>query len=132
MSKLKQISYGPSTALYGIIGYPLGHTLSPLMHNTAFMETGIDAVYLAFPMKNIINLKYSMRQFGVHGLSVTIPHKINIKRSVEKIDPMAVQIGSVNTVMWDKKGLLYGCNTDGDGALDAIVKNGCDVKGKKV
>ncbi|MES0488396.1 MAG: shikimate dehydrogenase [Leptospirales bacterium] len=125
-------SVNPGTKIYGIIGYPLGHSLSPAMHNAAFVAAGIDAVYLTFPMKNVINIKYSMRQFSVQGLSVTIPHKINIRRSVDKIDPLALQIGSVNTVLWNKNGLLEGYNTDGPGAVQAIEESGFSIKGKKV
>ena len=121
-----------STALYGIIGYPLGHSLSPLMHNAAFRECNINAVYLAFPMKNIINLKYSMKQFGIRGLSVTIPHKTHVKRFIDQMDPIAVQIGSVNTVVRNKSGLLYGTNTDGYGSIEAIKSSGFDIKGKKI
>lgn len=120
------------TALYGIIGYPLGHTFSPAMHNAAFEAVGFNGVYIAFPMKNILNLKYSMRQLNVRGLSVTIPHKMKIRRSVDQVDPLAVQIGSINTVVVQKNGLLKAYNTDGPGAVEAIERTGFHIQGKKI
>lgn len=120
------------TSIYGVIGYPLGHTLSPTMHNAGFEAAKINAVYLAFPMKNIINIKYSMKQFGIKGLSVTIPYKLRIKRSLDEISPLAIQVGSVNTILRTSSGLLSGHTTDGDGAMDAIEDQGLQIKDKKV
>ncbi|MDH4200748.1 MAG: shikimate dehydrogenase [Spirochaetia bacterium] len=120
------------TSIYGIIGFPLGHTLSPAMHNAGFDAAGINAVYLPFPMKNILNIKYSMKQFGIKGLSVTIPHKIHIKRSLDQIDSLAIQVGSVNTILWDKTGLLCGFTTDGAGAVNAIENYGFNMEGKNI
>ena len=120
------------TDIFGIIGYPLGHTLSPAMHNAGFEAAGINAIYLSFQMKNIINIKYSLRQFGIKGLSVTIPHKIHIKRALDQIDPLAIQVGSVNTILWGKSGLLTGYTTDGLGAVDAIHNHGFKIEGKNI
>lgn len=121
-----------STLLYGIVGYPLGHSISPAMHNAAMQELGINAVYLAFPMKSIIQLKYTLNQLGIRGISVTIPHKIRIRRMLDKIDPLALQIGSVNTVVRSKANLWAGFNTDGPGALRAITYSGFSLEGKNV
>lgn len=120
------------TALYGIIGYPLGHTFSPAMHNAAFSHNRINAVYLPFPVKNLLQFKHSMRQFNIKGISVTIPHKINIRRQLDQIHPLALQIGSVNTVLWGKAGLLEGYNTDGLGAVQAIKETGFQIKNSKI
>lgn len=121
-----------NTSLYGIIGYPLGHTLSPTMHNAGFEAAGINAIYLPFPMKNLINIKYSMKRFGIKGLSVTIPHKLHVKRILDQVDPLAIQVGSVNTILWSKSGLLTGYTTDGSGAVDAIQRQGMKLQGKKI
>ena len=121
-----------ATRLYGIIGHPLGHTISPAMHNAAHEATGINAVYLAFPMKNIIQIKHTLRQLGIRGLSVTIPHKISIRRILDKIDPLALQIGSVNTLVRGKSDLWEGYNTDGPGAIRAILETGFTLAGKNV
>lgn len=120
------------TQIYGIIGNPLGHTFSPAMHNAAYADRKINAVYLAFPVKNLIQLKYSMRQWNIRGLSVTIPYKISIRRLLDRIDPLALQIGSVNTILWGKTGLLEGYNTDGPGAVMALKKSQVTLAGKKI
>lgn len=120
------------THIYGIIGNPLGHTFSPAMHNAAYADRKINAVYLAFPVKNLIQLKYSMRQWNIRGLSVTIPYKISIRRLLDRIDPLALQIGSVNTILWGKTGLLEGYNTDGPGAVMALKKSQVTLAGKKI
>ncbi len=121
-----------NTKLFGIIGYPLGHSFSPAMHNAAFEKLKMNAVYLAFPMKSILNLKYSMKQLGIRGLSVTIPYKIKIRRSVDQIDPLALQIGSINTLTIDPSGVTEGYNTDGPGAVESIEKSGFKIEGKKI
>ncbi|GAB4428088.1 MAG: shikimate dehydrogenase [Turneriella sp.] len=120
------------TRLYGIIGNPLSHTFSPAMHNAGFAARGINAVYLAFPLQNLTHLKYSMRQWSIQGLSVTIPYKISIRRLLDRIDPLALQIGSVNTLRWGKDDALEGYNTDGPGAIMALKKEKIALKGKKV
>ena len=120
------------TSLFGVIGYPLGHSFSPEIHNVAFHETGYNGVYLAFPMRYLAGLKYSMKHLGITGLSVTIPHKIRIRRILDKIEPDALRIGSVNTVKRNEAGLLEGYNTDGMGALKAIQQFGLNLAGKKV
>jgi len=120
------------TQIYGIIGNPLGHTFSPAMHNAAYENRKINAVYLAFPVKNLIQLKYSMRQWNIRGLSVTIPYKISIRRLLDRIDPLALQIGLVNTILWGKTGLLEGYNTDGPGAIMALKKSQVPITDKKV
>ncbi len=121
-----------ATKVFGIIGNPLSHTFSPAMHNAAFAARKINAVYLAFPLKNLIQLKYSMKQWNIQGLSVTIPYKISIRRLLDRIDPLALQIGSVNTVVWGKTGLLEGYNTDGPGAMMALRKSHVTLAGKKI
>lgn len=120
------------TRLYGIIGNPLGHTFSPAMHNAAFEAACINAVYLAFPVKNLIQLKHSLKQLNVRGLSVTIPYKTKVRRIVTQIDPLALQIGSINTIIWGNGDFLEGHNTDGPGAVRAIIEEGFDLKGKNV
>lgn len=120
------------TKLFGIIGNPLGHTFSPAMHNAAYAARKINAVYLAFPVKNLIQLKYSMKQWNIRALSVTIPYKISIRRLLDQIDPLALQIGSVNTILWGKTGLLEGYNTDGPGAIMALKKDRVPLAGKRI
>ncbi|RME91217.1 MAG: shikimate dehydrogenase [Candidatus Hydrogenedentota bacterium] len=120
------------TRKFGIIGYPLGHSLSPAMHNAAFEALNMNAVYLPFPVKNLVGLKHSLRQLGVEGVSVTIPYKVRVRRIVDTLDPLAIQIGSINTMVFDPKGLLRGYNTDGIGAVRALNNHGFNITGKKI
>ena len=119
------------TKIFGIIGYPLGHTFSPEMHNNAFRALGINAIYLVFPMRNLIGLKNAMRKFSICGLSVTIPFKEKIRRIVDHIDPLAMEIGAINTIVW-KRNLLEGYNTDGIGAREALKEKGISLQGKRI
>ncbi len=124
-------SINSETKKFGIIGYPISHTFSPAMHNAAFSADGFNGIYLVFPMKNLISLKFSMRQLKIEGLSVTIPHKIHVLRILDAIDPAAVQIGSVNTLVWENN-ILKGYNTDAYGAVHSLKENGVSLAGKKV
>lgn len=119
------------TQIFGIIGNPLAHTFSPAMHNAAFAALGINAVYLPFPMENLSGLKHALKQLNIRGLSVTIPHKLTVRRVIDKIDELAEDSGSVNTLFWDK-GELSGTNTDGYGAVLALKKEDIILQGKKV
>lgn len=119
------------TKKFGIIGFPLSHSYSPLIHNAAYEASKFNAVYLPFPMKNLIQLKHSMRQMGIHGLSITIPHKIAIRRFLDALDPIAIQIGSVNTLVREDN-LLKGYNTDAYGAVEALKSSGVNLKNKKI
>jgi len=88
------------TRLYGLIGYPVKHTFSPLMHNAAFESLGINAVYLAFEIRPQ-DLKAGlscMKSMGVGGLNVTIPHKEKILDYLDEIDKEASLIKAVNTI----------------------------------
>jgi 3-dehydroquinate dehydratase/shikimate dehydrogenase len=108
------------TRAYGVIGDPIGHSLSPLMHNTAFRARKFDAVYVPFLVRNLREFLGTMNQFGVAGLSVTIPHKETMLRFLGDCDPLAGRIGAVNTVVVRGGGRLYGYNTDYVGVLRSI------------
>ncbi len=116
------------TDLYGIIGHPLGQSLSPIMHNAAFSAKGLNAVYLAFETKDIEDALKGMRALGIKGMSVTIPHKSSVIPLLDHVDRLAERIGAVNTIVSDK-GRLVGHNTDGLGALKAL-KEKTEVSGK--
>jgi shikimate dehydrogenase len=107
------------TDVYGVIGYPLGHSLSPVMHNAAFSAKGLNAVYLAFETKEIEDALKGMRALGIKGMSVTIPHKSSVIPLLDHVDRLAESIGAVNTIVNDKDRLV-GHNTDGLGALKAL------------
>ena len=116
------------TRLFGVIGYPLGHTLSPVMHNTAFSIMGINAVYLAFPVQDLSMCVNAVRTLNIGGLSVTIPHKTAILPLLDEVDSLALKIGAVNTVV-NRDGRLTGYNTDAIGAFMALGKK-TDLRGK--
>lgn len=112
---------GPDTELYGVIADPVGHSLSPIIHNAAFREAGIDAVYVPFrvPADNLAEFMEDAPRLGLKGISVTIPHKEAIARHLTKVDPAAKGIAAVNTVL-PKDGDVLGYNTDCKAALDAL------------
>jgi 3-dehydroquinate dehydratase/shikimate dehydrogenase len=110
------------TRVFGVIGDPIAHSLSPLLHNTAFAAQKINAVYLPFLVKDLRDFLKSAPEFGVHGFSVTLPHKQTILRHLRDCDSLSADIGAVNTVVVRPDGSLYGCNTDYVGVLRALEK----------
>jgi shikimate dehydrogenase len=107
------------TQIYGVIGYPLGHTLSPVMHNAAFKANGLKAVYLPFETRDLPGALAGMRALGIRGMSVTLPHKAAVIPLLDTVDDLAKKIGAVNTVI-NKGGRLIGTNTDALGAFRAL------------
>src|SRR5438445_1410710 len=119
------------TRVYGVIGDPIGHSLSPLLHNTGFVACRIDAVYLPFLVRQHGDFLAAIPEFGVRGFSVTIPHKQAILKHLKECEPLAAEIGAVNTVVVRSDGSLYGCNTDYVGVLRALEKK-LQIKGSRV
>jgi len=107
------------TQLYGVIGSPVGHSLSPSMHNAAFSALQLNAVYLAFEVADLQGCLAGVRALGIRGLSVTIPHKEAVMPLLDSLDHRAACIGAVNTIV-NRDGKLVGYNTDGSGALRAL------------
>lgn len=107
------------TALYGVIGNPVRHSLSPALHNAAFSATSLNAVYLAFEIEDIEECVKGIRALGIKGTSITIPFKTAVMPFLDEIDPLARRIGAVNTIANDN-GRLKGYNTDALGALKAL------------
>lgn len=122
-----------STAVYGLIGDPIDHSLSPIIQNAAFRSTGIDAVYVPFRVtrQSLGDAVRGLRASDVKGFNVTAPHKVTAQNYLDKIDPSADVIGSVNTVI-NENGKLWGHNTDGVGALKALEEAGASPDGKAV
>jgi len=121
------------TRVCGVIGDPIEHTLSPIMHNAAFKALKLDFAFLAFKVKaaDVEKAVSGMRALGIHGLNVTMPHKSAVINYLDEVDQAAKAIGSVNTIL-NKDGRLFGFNTDGVGALQALRENGVELRGKKV
>ncbi|MCU0578181.1 MAG: shikimate dehydrogenase [Desulfobacterota bacterium] len=115
----RQIMIDQQTQLYGVIGHPLGHTLSPVLHNAAFRALALNAVYLAFETLNLPEALAGMKALNLRGLSVTIPHKTAVIPLLDGVDELAGKIGAVNTIT-NRGGRLIGTNTDALGALKAL------------
>jgi shikimate dehydrogenase len=119
----------PATRLCAVIGNPIGHSLSPALHNAAFNALGLDFVYVAFRVEDLRSAIGGMRALeNFRGLSVTIPHKIEIMEYLDEVDDIDRSIGSINTVI-NEGGRLIGFGTDGPGALKALVDAGVDTAG---
>ena len=119
------------TRVYGVIGDPVGHSLSPLLHNTGFTMRRVDAVYLPFLVHRLGDFLAAIPEFGVRGFSVTLPHKQTILKHLKECEPLAAQIGAANTVVVRSDGSLYGCNTDYVGVLRALEKK-LSIRGSRV
>jgi len=125
---------GGKTKIVGIFGYPLAHSLSPHLHNAAFVELGLDFVYLPFwvQSKNLDVAARAIRSLNMVGVNVTIPHKERIMAYLDEVTPDARMIGAVNTVL-NRKGKLIGYNTDGQGFIDSLQGEGeFNLNGKRV
>ncbi len=110
------------TRVYGVIGNPIGHSLSPVMQNAALAARRINAVYAPFLVRDLRDFLQSIGPFEVRGFSVTLPHKERILRHLDECDPLAERIGAVNTVTVRGSGKLYGSNTDYVGVLSALQR----------
>ena len=107
--------------MYGLIGDPVDHSISPIIQNAAFRRTGLDAIYVTFQVKkrDLNAAIIGGLALDIRGFNVTIPHKIRITRYLDTLDQEASNIGSVNTVV-NHKGSLKGFNTDSVGALKTV------------
>jgi shikimate dehydrogenase len=107
--------------------------MSPVMHNAAFKNKGVDCVYLPFKVKKeeLGKAIEGMRALNIRGLNVTIPHKVDVIQFLDELDPLADKIGAVNTIV-NNGGVLKGYNTDATGFLQALRERGIEPKGKSV
>ena len=121
------------TKVYGVIGDPIEHSLSPIMHNAAFKALKLDCTFVAFKVTpaEVGNAVCGMCALDIQGLSVTMPHKKAVISYLDEVDKTARFLSAVNTIH-NRNGTLFGFNTDGVGALQALVENGVKVEGKKV
>jgi len=130
MKDIRSIS--TSTKFCAVIGNPIEHSLSPAIHNAAFADLGLDFVYLAFHVEDVKSVLTGMRALkNFCGMSITIPHKIEIMKYIDDVDEVDQSIGSINTVI-NKDGRLLGLGTDGPGALKAIFDAGVDINKKNI
>ncbi|MDR3291048.1 MAG: shikimate dehydrogenase [Methanobrevibacter sp.] len=118
--------------VFGLIGDPIGHSLSTFMHNAVFKELNLDYAYLPFNVKkeNLSNAINGAKSLNIKGLNVTIPHKINVMKFMDEIDFVAAMIGAVNTIKFEN-GKTIAYNTDGIGAIKSLEKI-TSLKNKKI
>ncbi len=116
-----------------LIGHPVSHSFSPIMHNAQIKELGLDYVYTAYDVHpdNLEKAVIGFKALNIKGINVTIPHKENIMQYLDEIDPIAKKIGSINTIK-NEDGFLIARNTDVAGAKKALLDVGCSVPGKKI
>lgn len=123
-----------TTKLVILLGKPLGHSISPAMHNRVFEKLGMDYCYMPVEVteKNLKKVFSGLSAMNVAGFNVTIPHKINIIEYLDELDPLAATIGAVNTICV-KSGKTTGYNTDGEGFIRSLENEAqISVKGKRV
>ncbi len=108
------------TRVYGVIGNPISHSLSPRLQNAGFQARKIDAVFLPFLVRDLKDFLGAIKPLGIRGFAVTLPHKQSILRHLDECDPMAAAIGAVNTVEVTSNGKLRGYNTDYVGVLRTL------------
>jgi 3-dehydroquinate dehydratase/shikimate dehydrogenase len=123
-------SISPATRIYGLVGLPVSHSVSPAMHNAAFSAVGLDAVYLPFPAADADDFVAFARALGVRGASVTIPYKVALRERVDEADALACRVGAINTIR-AVDGRWLGRNTDAAAFLrplrDRVTLDGCRV-----
>ncbi len=116
-----------------LIGSPVEHSLSPVIHQAAFDAAGVDWTYVAFDVADGggVGALDAMRLLGIAGLSVTMPHKRDVADAVDRLEPAARALRSVNTVGWDGDQLV-GSSTDGAGFVASLAEAGIDVADARV
>jgi shikimate dehydrogenase len=120
------------TKTVGIIGWPIGHSLSPLMQNQAFETLNLDFVYIPLPVppNQLEAAVNGLKSMGFAGANVTIPHKVTIMKYLDEIDETAERIGAVNTLVL-RDGKTVGYNTDAAGFIRSLADRQVFVDGKK-
>jgi len=121
------------TKILAVIGYPIEHSMSPTMHNAAIQDLNLDYVYVAYNIapENLGKAVEGFRALEIKGVNVTIPHKVAIMQFLDEIDPIAKNIGAINTIK-NENGYLKARNTDGAGGKKSLLENGCELSGKNV
>ena len=122
-----------SGSLAALIGSPVDHSLSPVIHRAGFAEAGVDWSYVAFDVApgRAADAIDAMRVLGIAGLSVTMPHKADVAAAVDRLEPASRALDSVNTVSWDGDDLV-GSSTDGAGFVASLNEEGVDVAGTRI
>jgi shikimate dehydrogenase len=121
------------TKILGVIGHPISHSMSPIMHNTALQDLSLNYIYLAFDIKpeNLKGAVNSIRALSIKGVNITIPYKEKIIQYLDELDELSKKIEAVNCIK-NENGKLIGKNTDVQGARTALMESGFKLKNKKV
>lgn len=121
------------TKVYGIFGWPLGHTLSPALHNAAFESMGINACYVPLPVEpdDLEKAVEGIRVTGVGGVNVTVPHKTEILRYLDEVKDSAARLKAANVIV-NRDGVLLGYNTDAEGFRMSLEHAGIDAADQEV
>jgi shikimate dehydrogenase len=124
------------TRVCAVIGEPVRHSLSPILHNAAFAAMDLDIAYVAFPVAPNAGAEAiaAVRTLNILGLSVTMPHKFAAAAAVDRLTPQASRLQSCNIVYRDSDdaGTLWGDSTDGDGFISGLTEAGFSAAGKRV
>ena len=131
---LRGLNITSSTSVAAVIGDPVKHSLSPVIHNVGFRSLGIDWMYVACEVKegDAQSALDAMKTLGLRGLSVTMPHKTAIASLVDSVSVAAQALNSVNTIEVTSDGLLVGHSTDGDGLVASLDEQGVSVTGTSI
>jgi shikimate dehydrogenase len=121
------------SSLVGLIGWPVAHSLSPKMHNSAFASLGLDWVYVPLPVRpdDVQQALKGLAALNFAGVNVTVPHKQAVIRYMDELSDAAQITGAVNTIQI-KEGKFYGFNTDAVGFLNSLIEANCHPKGVRV
>ena len=121
------------TKILGIFGHPIGHSLSPIIHNKWFKKYNLNCIYTAFDIlpKNLKSAINSIKPLNIVGINITVPHKVNVMKYLDFTDSNAKNIGSVNTIV-NKNNKLFGYNSDYEGFIKDLKANNITLKNKKV
>ncbi len=118
---------------YAVVGDPIDHSLSPTIHNAAFRELGLDCTYIAYriPKGELADGIEALKKIKISGFNVTIPHKVEMVKFLDRVNEDCSVIGATNTVSNDN-GKLIGYNTDMDGFLDPFKKRNLNIKNSNI
>ena len=123
-------SQDTETLIFGVLGNPVGHSLSPAIHNSAFVNDGVNAVYVPFLATDAVAFWTACKGW-IDGLSITIPHKHALYDLTDRNEDLAMQIGAINTIYRDEQGQIVGANTDAQAALECVAAVHGDVAGSR-
>jgi 3-dehydroquinate dehydratase / shikimate dehydrogenase len=121
-----------ATRVYGVVGDPIGHSLSPVIMNAAFRRENVNAVYLALHAKTLKDLLTCVREIPIYGVSVTMPYKESMLAHLDNTDSHTTKIGACNTVVRAQDGKLYGFNTDTAGIIRPLERRLSTIEGARI